>query len=173
VPGLLLFVAALDFVEPLAQEADHPTRRQLLPIEASTLISRHLAAPAVAIGAVVLLGAIAAGVAGGSVTTALGVGLVIVVPVAVALACCAAISASTDPYEYLLNTNLGYTVSAAPPVAAAFVVAVPALLAREAGRNGSTPAPAAAGGAVLVAVAAAAAVAFLSNRFAKRDGIQA
>jgi hypothetical protein len=173
VPGVLLFVAALDFVEPLAQESDHPTRRRLLPVAASALISRHLAAPAVAIGAVVLLGARAAAVAGGSVATALGVGLVIVVPVAVALASCAAISASTNPYDYLLNTNLGYAVSAGPLIAASLVVAVPALIAREAVRHGSPAAPSAVAGAVMVAVVAAAAVAFLGNRFAKSDGVQA
>jgi len=171
VPGLLLFVAALDFVEPLAQESDHPTRRQLLPLEASSLISRHLAAPAVAIGAVLLLGAVAAAVAGGSVATALGIGLVIAVPVAIALACCAAISASTNPYDYLLNPSLGYAVSAAPLVGAAFVVALPVLIAREALRGGSPAAPAAAGGAGFVAVVAAVLVVVLGSRFAKRDAV--
>ena len=37
-PGLLLMVAALDLVEPLAQETDHPTRRELLPLAAANLI---------------------------------------------------------------------------------------------------------------------------------------
>ena len=31
-PGPLLFIAALDLIEPLAQESDHPTRRLLLPL---------------------------------------------------------------------------------------------------------------------------------------------
>ena len=49
VPGLLLFVAALDLIEPLAQESDHPTRFELLPIEPEALFRRHLAAPAAAL----------------------------------------------------------------------------------------------------------------------------
>src|SRR6185312_9773011 len=32
-PGPLLFVAALDLIEPLAQESDHPTRRLMLPLK--------------------------------------------------------------------------------------------------------------------------------------------
>ncbi len=47
-PGPLLFVAALDLIEPLAQESDHPTRRLLLPFTASELIRRHLWAPVTA-----------------------------------------------------------------------------------------------------------------------------
>ena len=41
-PGPLLLVAALDLIEPLAQESDHPTRRLLLPFTAADLIRRHL-----------------------------------------------------------------------------------------------------------------------------------
>lgn len=173
VPGVLLFVAALDFVEPLAQEADHPTRRQLLPVEASSLISRHLVAPAVAIALVVLIGAATAAVVAGSASTALGVGAVIAVPVAVALACCAAFSASADPYAHLLSPQLGYAISAAPLVGAALVVGIPALIARGAWSHGAAVVPAAAEGAVLVALIAAALVPLLGARFAKRDRAEA
>jgi hypothetical protein len=173
VPGVLLFVAALDFVEPLAQESDHPTRRQLLPVEPSSLISRHLAAPAVAIGMVILLGAATAAVAGGSASTALGVGAVIAVPVAVAVACCAAFSASADPYAFVLSPQLGYAVSAAPVAGAALLVGIPVLIARGAQSHGAAVVPAAAEGAVLVALIAAVLVPFLGSRFSKRDAVGA
>lgn len=173
VPGLLLFVAALDFVEPLAQEADHPTRRQLLPVESSSLIPRHLVAPAVAIGSVVLVGSITAALVGGSAATALGVGVVIVVPVAVALACCAAFSASADPYAYLLSPQVGYAVSAAPVVGAGLVVGLPLLIARGAQSHDAAAAPAAVEGAIIVALVAALLVSLLGKRFAKRDKVMA
>lgn len=40
--GLAVFVAGLDAVEPLAQEVDHPTRRDSAPIEAGSLHLRHV-----------------------------------------------------------------------------------------------------------------------------------
>jgi hypothetical protein len=40
--GLALWVAALDAVEPLAQEIDHPSRAEALPHEKGDLLVRHL-----------------------------------------------------------------------------------------------------------------------------------
>jgi hypothetical protein len=171
-PGLLLFVVALDFVEPLAQEADHPTRRRLLPVEASSLISRHLAAPTVAVGLVILLAAVAAAVVGGS-ATALGVGALICAPAAVALVCCAAISATADPYAHLLSPGIGYAIAAAPLFGAAVLVGLPALVAREGERQGGSALAGAVEGAVLVAVVAAVLATVLGQRFATRDGVSA
>jgi hypothetical protein len=170
VPGVLLFVVALDFVEPLAQEADHPTRRQLLPIGASALISRHLAAPAVAIGLVILLGAVAAALVGGS-ATALGIGALICAPAAVALACCAGFSATADPYAYLLTPEIGYAISAAPVIGAALLVGLPTLIAWETQRQGGSALAGAVEGTVFVAVVAAVLVTILGLRFAKRDAV--
>jgi hypothetical protein len=42
VAGLALFIAGLDAVEPLAQETDHPGRRDAYPIDEGTLHLRHL-----------------------------------------------------------------------------------------------------------------------------------
>jgi hypothetical protein len=173
VPGLLLFVAALDFVEPLAQESDHPTRRQLLPFASSSLMPRHLAAPAAAIAAVIVVAAVAAAALGGAVATALGVAAVVFAPVALILACCAAFSATADPYAYLLVPQIGYAASAAPVVGASVAVGVPALIAREAQRHGDSAIPAAAGIAIVIAVACAALVPILGQRFAKRDAAAA
>jgi hypothetical protein len=52
--GVLLLLPAFDVVEPLAQEVDHPLRRDLLPVKPESLIQRHLLAPAIAMGLVVL-----------------------------------------------------------------------------------------------------------------------
>ncbi|MCU1454723.1 MAG: hypothetical protein JWN46_2869 [Acidimicrobiales bacterium] len=69
--GLALWIAALDAVEPMAQETDHPGRRDGFPMDAGSLMVRHVPAPAVLM---LLIGALAAGVAalpgGGSVPLA-------------------------------------------------------------------------------------------------------
>lgn len=46
VSGGALFLAALDAVEPLAQELDHPTRLRSLPLPAGRVLADHLAVPA-------------------------------------------------------------------------------------------------------------------------------
>ena len=40
--GVAMFVAALDTVEPLAQEVDHPSRRDASPIDAAAIHLRHV-----------------------------------------------------------------------------------------------------------------------------------
>ncbi len=64
VAGLALWVAALDAVEPLAQETDHPGRRDAVPLEEGRLMVRHLAVPAVVM-TVVAAGAAGVSLAGG------------------------------------------------------------------------------------------------------------
>ena len=54
--GLLLYVAALDAVEPLAQEVDHPSRTESYPIERGAVHIRHLPVAAVVVATVSLLG---------------------------------------------------------------------------------------------------------------------
>ena len=44
--GLALWVAALDAIEPLAQETDHPGLRDGYPLAEGELMVRHLAVPA-------------------------------------------------------------------------------------------------------------------------------
>ncbi len=100
-PGVILLVVAFDLVEPLAQEVDHPLRRDLLPLAPESLIVSHLVAPVVAMGFVVAIGVIAATALGGA-GTALGIGAVMIVPTAFVLLCCAAISTTNDPYKYVL-----------------------------------------------------------------------
>jgi hypothetical protein len=113
-PGPLLFIAALDLIEPFAQEVDHPTRRLLLPRTSAELWRRHLVAPAVAAGIVLAIATLAAAAISADPGLALGIGAVSLVPVALVLVCAAAVSASSDPYEFLLVPQLSMGVNAAP-----------------------------------------------------------
>jgi hypothetical protein len=173
VPGLLLFVAGLDLVEPLAQEFDRPTRRRLLPVTAASLIRRQLVAPAVAIAIVLLIATATAALVGGSVP-ALGIGLAFSAPLALGLACCAAFSATNDPYEFITAPpEFGYAVSAAPAAAAALLVGVPLILARTAESHGGSAVSAALQLALPIALMAAAAVPLLAWRLAGQGSVKA
>jgi hypothetical protein len=172
-PGLLLFVVALDFVEPLAQEADHPTRRQLLPVDSGSLAARHLVAPSVAIAVVILVASLGAVAAGGSASIALGVGAVSCLPLSLVLAGCAAFSATTDPYAYMFTPEIGYAVTGMPPLIASAIVAAPLLAAREVEREGASAVTAAAGSTITIGVIGLIALYALSRRFSKRDAVSA
>jgi hypothetical protein len=115
-PGPLLFVAALDLIEPLAQESDHPTRRLLLPETAAALIRRHLWAPIAAMAFVLVIATATAAIASGNPGLALGVGAVVFLPLAAVLICAAAVSATNDPYEFALAPQIAQTASLAPIV---------------------------------------------------------
>jgi hypothetical protein len=128
-PGPLLFVAALDLIEPLAQESDHPTRRLMLPVKSATLQRRHLVAPAVAMGVVLVIATLAATAISGDPGLALGVGLISAIPCALVLACAAAVSATNDPYEFILTPQIAQTVAFAPIVVAAIGVFLPLIVA--------------------------------------------
>jgi hypothetical protein len=169
--GVVLLVAALDLVEPLAQEVDHPLRRDLVPVRPDSLIRQHLVAPLAGMGLVALFGTLAAMVLG-SAGTAAGVGAVMIVPTAFVFLCCAAISATNDPYAYLLVPQLGYAQTALPIVAATISVAAPVLAAREvASRGGSAVATAAAVECAVLAVGAIMA-AWLGQRVAGRTVVK-
>ncbi|HET7446162.1 MAG TPA: hypothetical protein VFJ57_16055 [Solirubrobacterales bacterium] len=168
-PGLLLFVAALDFVEPLAQESDHPTRRRLLPVDPGSLISWHMVAPVVALALLILAGAGFAALLAGD-PSALGLGLVICAPCALGLVVCATFSATADPYANLLSTpEVQMAMTAAPVGVGALLVAAPLLLAWSAERHGSSGVGAAFSAVFVIAIAAVGAAAFITRRFVKRD----
>jgi hypothetical protein len=59
VAGGALFVAALDAIEPLAQESDHPQLRASLPVESGRLTVRHLIVPVFVMTMVAMFGALA------------------------------------------------------------------------------------------------------------------
>jgi hypothetical protein len=137
-PGPLLFIAALDLIEPLAQESDHPTRRLLLPKASAELLRTHLTAPAVAMIVVLLLAAVAAAAIGANPGLALGVGAVVCIPLAVVMVCAAAVSATNDPYEFALSPQMAQTVSLAPIVVALIAGFLPLFVAwKVEGGNGA------------------------------------
>ena len=80
VAGLALYVAGLDAAEPLAQEVDHPDRRDSYDVVAGVLQLRQLGPPAVLMLLVGAVGVAAAAAATGGVTTTWQVGAVMAVP---------------------------------------------------------------------------------------------
>jgi hypothetical protein len=60
VAGLALFVAGLDSVEPLAQEVDHPSRRESVPLDNGDVEIRHVPVAIVVMVLVAIVGAAAA-----------------------------------------------------------------------------------------------------------------
>jgi hypothetical protein len=65
VAGAALFVAALDALEPLAQEMDHPTRRDSFPVAPGRLAAAAVAVPTAVLGVTAVVGvAVAVAVAG-------------------------------------------------------------------------------------------------------------
>ncbi len=167
VPGLLLMVAALDLIDPLAQEADHPGRAEMLPLTPSDLFRRHVVAPAGALAALVVLGGVAAAVVSGD-PAALAVGVVMALPTGLALACCAAFSATNDPYAFILSPQLSYMQSGAPIALAAIVTGVPVAVARASWLEGNSAALGAFPAEVVFLALAMAAVAGLGARMAAR-----
>ena len=168
-PGPLLFIAALDLIEPLAQESDHPTRRLLLPFTASELIRRHLWAPIVSMAFVLAIATATAAVSGGDPGLALGVGLVVFLPLAAALVLAAAVSATNDPYEFALSPPLQNVANLGPPVVALIVAFVPLFAAwKIEGPNGARISGALGSDAVSL-VLGIAGVGILKLRFDKRE----
>jgi hypothetical protein len=161
-----LMTAAFDAIEPLAQEIDHPTRRDLLPVERARLIRRHLLAP-VALMLVVVFVAVAAAIATSGSTVALEVGAVVAFPTALLVLLSACLTATSDPHAYLLVPALGY-VQTAIPFALAAVATLPVVVAREASQHGHSPAAAAAASEVEVLAICALTIWFLSRRVSRR-----
>jgi hypothetical protein len=96
--GLALLVAALDAIEGLAQEADHPTRSSTLPVGRGWLVLRHLAVPMVLMLVVGVVGVGVGGALGPSgLSGVVGIGLVAAIPAAVAAVVGAAVSVSVGP----------------------------------------------------------------------------
>lgn len=99
VTGLALWAAALDLIEPLAQELDHPDRWAGYPVGHGDLLLRHVVAPVLGlvIAAAIPVGAVAALAAHRSVV--LGTGLGALVPACAAAVVAAAASVATGPFD--------------------------------------------------------------------------
>ncbi|MDP1821561.1 MAG: hypothetical protein Q8K58_16920 [Acidimicrobiales bacterium] len=146
VAGLAMFVAGLDGVEPLAQEVDHPSRRDAAPREPGDLHLRHVPVAVLVLFVTATLAAVGAALPGpGRVPAAIAV--VLVLPLALGGTAGALVSLlGTAP-----SMNEALTLAAPEaqgmrlafrmvwPPAIATLGAAPVLLAREAvadGRSG-------------------------------------
>jgi hypothetical protein len=167
VAGCALLLAALDAIEPLAQEIDHPTRRSLLPVPGRPLLRSLLVAPA----AVLVL----AGVAGVMVVSvpaadsqAAEVGLALVAPAALGALAGAAVSVITDPFQWVLIPAL-QNVRAAAPFVLATAGVLPVLAARYAVRHGQAAVGAAFQAGLFVALLAVGVLMILTGPLAPKD----
>lgn len=168
-PGPLLFVAALDLIEPLAQESDHPTRRLLLPRGSSELLRSHLIAPAAAMAVVIALASVAAAAIGGNAGLALGVGAVVFLPLAMVMICAAAVSSTNDPYEFALNPQLAQTVNLAPIVIVLIATFLPLFVAWKVQGGDGARVGATVGIDIVLFIFALIGIAALTLRFHKRE----
>lgn len=134
VAGLALWAAALDLIEPLAQEVDHPDRWASYPVDRGQLLTHHLVAPGLGLLLITLVPVSLMGLLGGATALAAAV----VVPLAVAAAVVgAACSTATAPFNFsspvafvpeAMGTQLIFRV--AWPPAIAVVACLPLLAGR-------------------------------------------
>jgi hypothetical protein len=161
VSGLAMFIAGLDAVEPLAQEIDHPSRRDSVPRDEGWVELRHVP---VALLTMVLV-AIVAGIAGvlaGPSQAAIPIAAACVLPAAlggvagalVSVVSGAPSSAGGDAWSLLPPEVAGMRLAFRTgwPPALAVIGALPVLAARTAARNNMPAAPAAVAAAVGVLV---------------------
>jgi hypothetical protein len=155
--GIALFLAGLDAVEPLAQEIDHPTRRDAVPVDRGVIELRHIAIAVVTMLLVCIVGFLAAVVAAPSSAT-VEIGLGCVVPAALGAVAGATVSvvagapsvSGGDTWSLMPPEVAGMRLvyRTAWPPALAVIGTVPILIARTAARNGTPAAPAAAAAGV-------------------------
>jgi hypothetical protein len=171
VAGLVLLVAGLDLIEPLAEEFDHPTRRDLIPMKAARLTRQHLIAPVSAMVLVTLVSVLTT-LTLGSPTVAIVVGSLMLGPTAILIVCCAALSATNDPYAYILMPQIGYVQTGLPIVLAIAGVALPAWACRETHRHANSVAAAALSTEAAVLIVCAAVIWWLGQRVSRRVTVQ-
>ncbi len=165
VSAIALHVAALDAVEALAQEVDHPSRTDSIPIARGALHLRHLAVAVVVmllVGSVGLATAVAMRPAGST----LAVGALTILTTALGSVAGAAISTVAGPPDPFSSWALGAPEIAGvhnvirlvwPPALAA-IGCTPALVAARAASRHSGSVPVATAISVAVALVAAAGV---------------
>jgi hypothetical protein len=84
VAGLALYIAGLDAVEPIAQEVDHPDRRDEYDLEAGQLHLRQLGPPVALMILVAAIGLLAAAAVTGGATRTWEIGGLVAAPAALA-----------------------------------------------------------------------------------------
>jgi hypothetical protein len=161
VSGVALFIAALDAVEPLAQEIDHPSRRDSVPLDDGWVEVRHVP---VAVLTMLLVSIVAAitGVLAGPSTAAIPIAAASVIPAALGAVAGAIVSVVAgapnagggDAWSLLPPEVAGMRLAFRTgwPPALAVIGTLPVLAARTAARNAAPAASAAlaAGAGVLI-----------------------
>jgi hypothetical protein len=165
VAGLASFVAALDAIEPLAQDLDRPTRLASYPRPDGWVLARHLAGPTIVmmlVGGVALATAVL--VDPSSHVAALGAMAIVPAALAVSVVSEPMLDAST---EAMIPPEIGgprVLFRAAWPPAIAVLGLVPVITAHRAERAGNPAAPVLLSTAVSVAVLAAIVAAWVRFR---------
>ena len=160
VAGGALYIAALDAIEGLAQEVDHPDRRDSLPHADGAIHLRHLAAPSVVLAVASLLGLAVAALVSGDPGLVAEIGLPLVGPTALMAAGAAAVSTLRQPPDpsRLMMDSTGTMLlfhHAFPPALAMVGPAATLLVRYDLDRNpGSDPLGAAISAAVNVSMVA-------------------
>ena len=152
VSGLALFIAALDAVEPLAQEIDHPSRRESVPLDDGWVELRHVPVAVLMMLLVAIVGAVAAVVVAPS-KAAIPIAAACVIPAALGAVAGAIVSVVAgapsagggDAWSLLPPEIAGMRLAFRTgwPPALAVLGSVPVLAARTAARNNTPAAPAA------------------------------
>lgn len=151
VAGVALYLAALDAVEPLAQEVDHPTLRNSVPSEGGAIELRHVPVAVVAMVLVCVV-AFAAAVVAGPSPAAAEIAAACVLPAALGAVGGAVVSVVGGPPSQggsgdtwtlmppeVAGMRLAYRTGFPP--AMAIIGIAPVLAARTAARNGAPAAP--------------------------------
>lgn len=157
--GVAMYVAALDAIEPLAQEVDHPQLLSSYPWPQGVTLFRHLPGPAVVM-VIAAAAAVGATQLGGVEIELLEVAALTLVPAALAATGGAALSITGEPLLDIGNEALVPPEIAGPqalfraawPPAVATLGFVPVLVARAAGEGKKLPAAINAAAVVLVIV---------------------
>ncbi len=167
VAGCALLLVALDAIEPLAQEIDHPTRRSLLPIDSKALLRPHLVAPGAALALVSVVG-VAGAVAATRDAQAIEVGAAVLLPAVMGALAGAAVSVITDPFQWVLNPVV-QNVRAAAPFVLAIAGVLPVVVARFARDHSGSAAGAAVQVGVFVVLLCIGVLVLLTGRLAPKD----
>jgi hypothetical protein len=171
IAAVALFIAALDAIEPLAQEIDHPDRAQGVPVEKGDLYIRHLVVPVVVMAVAGFLGLVAAAILDPAPSVLL-VGAITIVPVAFAAAAAAAFAVVLGAPKVGGAMTMSFPEAATiglifrqvfPPLLVALAIA-PVIGAREAVHQHGDPFEVALLSTIPALLIAAAVVAFLRTR---------
>jgi hypothetical protein len=158
IAGIALFVSALDTVESLAQEVDHPSRRDASPLEPGVIHLRHVPMGVVAQALVAAIAALVAAAPGGHALPP-PVAAIVVVPLALGAVAGGIVSVLSGPASTSGSWSLAppeaqgmrLAFRTAWPPALAVIGTLPVLAARAAEEAGEPPTQATATAALGVA----------------------